>query len=738
MGNSCNHLYKFDSFVLDSMNRRLMKHEELVPLPSRSFDLLLVLLQNSGRLMGKDELMNAVWQDATVEEANLAVNISALRKALGEVSNERRYIITVPGRGYKFLADVIRSMEKPNACLPDEVGKPTIDEEALAEVETIAEAPKVQVVSDAAGVSKQRRIYGSLIVVIVLLVSTLILFFSFRDNYKQHASGLPMKVSPFTSMQGIEMEPAFSPDNKQVAFVRNGEAPLTGSNGVYVKLFNSDVPLKITNKPGEYFSPVWSSDGRFVAYTRLLEEDKGIYMVSALGDAERKLISGTWEDGCSAQIDWSPDGRFIAFTERQKDDERQSYCIYLLSLETLEKTQITFPSAPGIGDRFPMFSPDGKMIAFAKVSTEGTGIFLVSSTGGNVKQLLFEKKSILGLTWTADGDLIFSSNRDGTRSLWRISADGGQPEKQTFGTEGVAYPAISRQGDLLAYDQSNEDSNIWRLELGKAEGKGRKARQIISSTRRDADVDISPDSKRIAYESNRSGKSEIWICNSDGSDNLPLIDFAGASMHCPRWSPDGRHIAFQSYNGEQIDIYVVDVNGGRPRRLTSGAANESVPTWSRDGKMIYFSSKLGGLEQLWKIPAEGGMAIKLTDNGAINALESVDGQMLYHANRSDAGLWQLPVNGGTATRLLEFPERGFWAYWAVVEKGIYYIRSDGKNHFMIEFFDFATRKSTLIAPLEKIPSPWEKGFAVSADGNWLLYSQLDQNNSDIMVVENFR
>jgi Tol biopolymer transport system component/DNA-binding winged helix-turn-helix (wHTH) protein len=634
MDNSCNHLYKFDSFVLDPMNRRLMKQEEPVPLTSRAFDLLLVLLQNSGRLMGKAELMNAVWQDTVVEEANLAVNISALRKALGEVSNERRYIVTVPGRGYKFLADVIRSVDKPHNCISDEQGKATIKEELFVEVEAIAEAPTVQVIGEAARASKRKKNYEGMVVAITLFVSALIVFFSFRENHKQHVSPLPLKVSPFTSMQGIEMEPAFSPDNKQVAFVRSGEDPLTGSNGVYVKLFNSEVPLKITNKPGEYFSPVWSPDGRFIAYTRLFEDDKGVYMVPALGDAERKLISGTWENACSAQIDWSPDGRFIAFTERQEDDGPQPYCIYLLSLETLEKTRVTFPSAPGIGDRYPMFSPDGKVIAFVKVSTEGTGIFLVPSTGGDIKQLLFEKKSILGLAWTADGDLIFSSNRDGVQSLWRISTDGGQPEKQTFGAEGAAYPAISRQGNLLAYDQFNEDSNIWRLELGKAAGKSSKARQIISSTRRDADVDISPDSKRIAYESNRSGKSEIWICNSDGSDNLPLTDFPGASMHCPRWSPDGRQIAFQSYNGEQIDIYVIDVKGGRPHRLTNDAANESVPTWSRDGKMIYFSSKLGGLEQLWKISAEGGTAIKLTDNGAINALESVDGQTLYSLYRT--------------------------------------------------------------------------------------------------------
>jgi Tol biopolymer transport system component len=416
---------------------------------------------------------------------------------------------------------------------------------------------------------------------------------------------------------------------------------------------------------------------------------------------------------------------------------QEPYCIFFLSPDTVEKIQISFPDTPGVHDRFPTFSPDGKTLAFVRVTKEGTGIFLVPATGGDSRRLHFEQKSILGLAWTGEGDLLFSSNRDGKQCLWRISANGGEPEKQTFGDE-TSFPTISRQGNLLAYEQSSEDSNIWRLELDSTAGRNNKAERIIASTRREAGVDISPDSRLIAYESNRSGSSEIWVCNSDGSDNLQLTNFSGANLRSPRWSPDGRQIAFQCFAKGQADIYVIAANGGPSRRLTEDVANESVPTWSRDGQVIYFNSERDGVNQLWKLPAEGGAAIKLTDSEAGNAIESADGRTLYHSARFNSGLWQLPVEGGKAMRLLEFPERAFWGYWALVEKGIYYIRSDGKDHFTIDFFDFATRKSRLFAPLEKMPTPWEKGLAVSADGKWLVYSQLDQNNSDIILVENFR
>jgi Tol biopolymer transport system component/DNA-binding winged helix-turn-helix (wHTH) protein len=737
MNNLFNHLYKFESFVVDASSRRLTRHGELVALTSRAFDLLMVLIQNSGRLMGKDELMDAVWQDAAVEEANLAVNISTLRKALGEVPSQPRYIVTIPGRGYKFLAEVTQGGYEPvEITMREQIRATIIEEEFEAERTNAVKAPK-GLLEDTA-YSRPLLSHLAIAAGVLLVIGAMVWLVSFRGNRKERLGLPPVKVAPFTSMQGGEFEPVFSPDGRQIAFVRGGEDPMTGGNGIYLKYVNSETPLKITSKPGDYASPVWSPDGRFVAFTRHFEGDKGIYIIPALGGAERKLISCTWEGEWSAQIDWSPDGRFIAFTERLQDLAQEPYCILLLSVETLEKKQITFPSGPRVNDRFPMFSPDGKSLAFARLSTEGTGILLVPSAGGQTKSIHFAKQTVSGLAWTAAGDLIFSSNRDGRRGLWRISADGGEPEKQTFGTEDAAFPTISRQGNLLAYEQSNEDSNIWRLELGTAARTNKKAERILSSTRREAGVDISPDGLRIVYESDRSGNSEIWIGNSEGTENLQLTNFAGARTRSPRWSPDGKQIAFQSYTGGQADIFVIDANGGQPRRLTEDAANECVPTWSRDGRTIYFSSERDGLDQLWKIPAEGGTAIKLTDREAGNAHESADGRTLYHSARFNAGLWQLPGVGGAGIRLLAFPERAFWGYWAVAEKGIYYIRSDGRDHFMIEFFDFATREVKPVAPLEKMPTPWERGFAVSRDGKWLLYSQLDQSNSDIMVVENFR
>src|SRR4051812_24717703 len=99
-------IYKFENFRLDSGRRLLFKDEETIALPPKAFEILRFLIESGGRIVGKDELMRAVWHDSFVEDNNLTVNMTLIRKALGERRGENKYIATVPGRGYRFVAEV--------------------------------------------------------------------------------------------------------------------------------------------------------------------------------------------------------------------------------------------------------------------------------------------------------------------------------------------------------------------------------------------------------------------------------------------------------------------------------------------------------------------------------------------------------------------------------------------------------------------------------------------------------
>ncbi len=101
-------VYEFDGFRVDPVRRRLLKGGEQVSLTPKAFSILVVLLENRGEVVEKEELIRRIWPDTFVTEANLTQNISSLRKALGERANDHRYVVTVPGRGYSFVAEVPR------------------------------------------------------------------------------------------------------------------------------------------------------------------------------------------------------------------------------------------------------------------------------------------------------------------------------------------------------------------------------------------------------------------------------------------------------------------------------------------------------------------------------------------------------------------------------------------------------------------------------------------------------
>jgi len=105
-------IYGFDNFRLDVPNRELLRDGRAVALPAKAFDMLVVLIENGGRLVGKDDLFSRVWPDQIVEESNLTVQVSAIRKALGERKENPHYIVTVPGHGYRFTGNLMNLDEE--------------------------------------------------------------------------------------------------------------------------------------------------------------------------------------------------------------------------------------------------------------------------------------------------------------------------------------------------------------------------------------------------------------------------------------------------------------------------------------------------------------------------------------------------------------------------------------------------------------------------------------------------
>jgi dipeptidyl aminopeptidase/acylaminoacyl peptidase len=287
----------------------------------------------------------------------------------------------------------------------------------------------------------------------------------------------------------------------------------------------------------------------------------------------------------------------------------------------------------------------------------------------------------------------------------------------------------------LAYVHLKFNNNIWRRGLNSFVAS--PPDKFISSTRMESGPQFSPDGRKVAFESTRSGGYEVWLCRSDGSGLMQLTHLNPSVTGTPRWSPDGQQIVFDSRPAGNSDIFVIDVQGGPPRKLTSEPSNEGVPSWSRDGRWIYFGSDRSGNWEVWKMPSTGGSAVQVTHHGGFAGFESPDGKFLYYAKGLTVpGLWRIPANGGDEVELISSLEAGHWGYWAVVENGIYYLDTTTKPG--IAFFDLVTRRATRVFDLENRPARQAPGLAVSPDNKTILYTQWDASDSDIVLVENFR
>jgi Tol biopolymer transport system component len=279
--------------------------------------------------------------------------------------------------------------------------------------------------------------------------------------------------------------------------------------------------------------------------------------------------------------------------------------------------------------------------------------------------------------------------------------------------------------------------DIWRAEVSGWD-RPPPAVKLIASTRSDDNPQYSPDGSRVAFASYRSGNEEIWVCNGDGSNPVQLTSLESHSG-TPRWFPDGRRIVFDSQKEGQPDIYVIDTDTRVPRRLTSDPSDDVTPNVSHDGKWIYFSSTRTGRWELWRLPSEGGQAVQMTHEGGVIPFESPDGKVVYYQKTlGDSDVWKVPVAGGEETKVLG-PAGGF--QFAVVADGIYFIEPGppGSAGWIkgnsLKFFSFAKGTAEKVFDIKY---GLDMGLSVSPDGRYVLFSQADPFECDLMLVENFR
>jgi Tol biopolymer transport system component/serine/threonine protein kinase len=555
----------------------------------------------------------------------------------------------------------------------------------------------------------------------------------------------PVKITPLTSDGGEKQDPALSPGGEMVAYSWAGEAD--DNWDIYVTgLGPGTRPLRLTEDPAHDRSPVWSPDGRQIAFVRDAEDGSAIYMAPWPSGPERRLVqcSGpiVWPGGSFfTTLSWSPDGDWLAYADKPSNGE--SARIARLALATLEEEPLTSPPRDAQGDVYPAVSPDGTQLAFARSATGGYGnwdVWVQGVDGGEPHQLTFERyEDVGGLAWTPHGaEVLFTVLWPPTQhTIFRASLGGGEPQRVVGVGQGAGQPSI-RGGRMVYRQQTTYSGDIWRTPGRGASAPDGEPERLIASSGSEYHPAYSPDGRRIAFSSDRSGVGNIWVCDSDGSNPVQLTNF-GSHTGSARWSPDGRRIAFDSVEEGDANIYVVDAEGGIPRRLTDDPSADATPTWSRDGRWIYFQSNRSGESQVWKIAAEGGAAGQVTRDGGGYAKESWNGSYLYYAKAD--GIWRVPVGGGEETEVFSGPVG--YRDWAPAADGLYistHTRGQGRwREYAIQHLDLDLDSGKVKELFrQKSLTIFGSGLEISPDEEWVLFRKRPLVTSELMLVENFR
>jgi eukaryotic-like serine/threonine-protein kinase len=579
-----------------------------------------------------------------------------------------------------------------------------------------------------------------------LLVLGTAAFFAWRAR-RSPTSGEPLRAVALTTFSGVERYPSLSPDGDEVAFIWNG--PKADNEDVYVQRIGSGSPLRLTTDPASDVNPVWSPDDRWIAFLRgnsagpMSRSRYELVLVPPLGGPERRVAEVRIREvewPSQAHLAWCPDASCLVVTDSPGEEKPDA--LFVVSVETGEKRQLTRPQPTVLVDTSPAVSPDGRALVFRRTVSYSIGeLYGLALADGMSAAGEPERRTTAAFNadhpaWLPGGKEILVSARGG---LWRLSLSGDDaPARLPFVGEDGLLPSVShpRPGkrSRLVYARSFIDGNIWRIDVPNPGAAAPSPPAVaISSTRSEVHPNFSPDGRRVAFTSTRSGPWEIWISDPDGGNAVKLTSMDANATGGPSWSPDGRWIVFGSDQPGQFDLYVISASGGKPRRLTSHPAFDQSAIFSRDGRWIYFTSNRTGNFQIWKMPATGGDAIQITRNGGWIVSEAPDGAHLYYIDipMTPKPVWRVPVAGGEPVKVVDGVVGWFFQ---AAEKGIYYAEQPaGQTRLM--FYDFATGRSTTIAgnlgQIEFTPG-------VSPDGRTILYSRVDSTVDDLMLVENFR
>lgn len=701
----------FDEFEFDAVHRRLLRRGEPLSLYAKTFDLLAFLVDHNGNVVTKDEILESVWPGQIVEESNLSVQIAALRKALGEKKKSPRFVITVPGKGYKFVADL---QNRHDVIIEKHKFSHLVVEEEISDVETY---PGIR---NAAANAALKPLYSvfllSSALALSLLVASGLVYQYYNSGDQKTPPEIPFsgaRIKQLTTKEKVYYA-AISPDGNFYAYTLFERGEYKNSLWLGQTDGTGDLQLR-PSEDGEVIRGLaFSPDGKtlYFALTRGEDRKTGLYRMPVIGGVAEKL-----SDGVGSWFTLSPDGKQIAFFRPSREQDAVAALVIAGLDGTNARELVTRPRDKTFSSFSPAWSHDGSLIAFGAVkdpAKQSDEIYVVRTADGHIDQLGEQEwLEIINLTWRRDGLGVIISATDKSepklRHLWHIEYPTGTAHRLSQDTDSYAFglSTSSDGGDLLAV-QLHRESNIWiapsddlagarqvtfsaingffgwhgfdwttngdivfsagvdtGLALKTMRPDGTGIRQITSSGYFDQRPSVSRDGRFIFFRSNRNGATDIWRVNSDGSDLKQVT--AEGSDSAPHVTPDGKWLIYISSRDGKNFLSRISVEGGDRFDITDQVTSAD-PRVSPDGNLIacVYKKDSKSPARLAVVPIEGGRPIKLFDvpstaNFAQSLRWTPDGKAICYRDWAN-GIWRQDLRGGAPKRLEGLPEEKFYNF----------------------------------------------------------------------------
>lgn len=695
--------YRFDEFELDVPKRRLRRAGAAVELKPKAFDLLRVLVENSGKLLSKEDLFRMVWENQLVEESNLTVNMSQIRRALGESARSPRYITTVSGQGYRFVGDVRPLSDDDDSdeyvIESREIARVTVEDfEDEKESKTLSPAPP----------AKNRKAVFALSALVLITLLAAAGYFWKASRAKTSAVPTNVSMKRLTNLGNV-INGALSPDGRLYAYAvteKDGRQSLwlghTSGGGENIQLRPSAEVV--------YLGLVFSPDGGNLFYNISGKEFERntIFKIDAFGGVPHKIY-----ENVGSYITFSPDGKRFAFVRDDRENKKSSIMV-VDATGANEREIASRPIDLGFISTALSWSPDGKNIAVGAIDEENESIrevVIVAVESGSVKPFTnLGWNGIRVLVWLNDGSGLYTvaGEKDGRwdSQIWFISYPDGAAQRivSDLNLYGAAIGLSADDSKLLVF-QTQHYSNIWVAPgdnpaaakqitfelLGKRSGwdtvewtadgriaytafssesetfltidaDGKDSKQLIPEVRTNTHLNFSADGQKMVFNSNRSGSWEIWTANGDGSNLRQLT--AGGNNFQPAVSPDGNWVIYRSLQNGAGFLWRVPSGGGEPVQFT-----EKPASWARfspDGKQIACGYRFDQSLKLAILDAENGQPLKnfeLPQTANLNNgfRWTPDGKAVTYRDWAN-GIWRQELSGAPPARIAGLPEEKLYSY----------------------------------------------------------------------------